>query len=135
LPQTPVAIELQIAVEYLGQNCHFVYLAPLWKSVLDFDMRVDNDTSLVGRDLITGKKFGHKLGGSAGVANVGGNVTWVCYLRSSLFVSRLIVTRLGTILLKAISTLTVVLHGIQLATPRISSTSGLASLSVLILKS
>lgn len=70
---------LQIAVEYLGQNCHFVYLAPLWKSVLDFDMRIDNTSSLVGKDLITGKHYGHKLGGMAGVANVGTNITWVGY--------------------------------------------------------
>ncbi|RBR05642.1 hypothetical protein FVER53590_29960 [Fusarium verticillioides] len=34
-------IELQIAQEYLGQQAHTVYLAPLWKEILDTDLRVD----------------------------------------------------------------------------------------------
>ncbi|CAN8105131.1 unnamed protein product [Discula destructiva] len=76
LEKTNVAIELEVAQEYLGQQCHLVYLPPLWKTVLDFDMRNGNQTSLV-RDIISGQRFGRKLGGAAAVVNVGTNTTWL----------------------------------------------------------
>ena len=41
LPHTSQAMELQITQEYLGQQRHLVYIAPMWKEVLDFDMRVE----------------------------------------------------------------------------------------------
>lgn len=53
-----------------------VYLPPLWKTVLDFDLRVGNESSTV-RDIISGQRFGRRLGGYAGVANVGTNQTWL----------------------------------------------------------
>jgi alpha-glucuronidase len=43
---------------------------------LDFDLRVDHKPSLV-RDIVTGKRFNRKLGGSAAVVNVGANATWL----------------------------------------------------------
>lgn len=73
---TSTAIELEVTQEYLGQQSHLVYLPPLWKTVLDFDLRVDNKPSLV-RDVVTGKRFNRKLGGSAAVVNVGTNTTWL----------------------------------------------------------
>lgn len=73
---TSTAIELEVTQEYLGQQSHVVYLPPLWKTVLDFDLRVDRKPTLV-RDIVTGKRFNRKLGGSAGVANVGTNMTWL----------------------------------------------------------
>ena len=76
LLQTSTAIELEVTQEYLGQQCHLVYLPPLWKTVLDFDLRVDNQTSIVG-DIISGKRFNRPLGGSAAVVNVGTNTTWL----------------------------------------------------------
>lgn len=76
LLQTNVAIELEVAQEYLGQQCHLVYLPPLWKTVLDFDLRVDNHTSYV-RDIIGGRRFNRTLSGSAAVVNVGTNATWL----------------------------------------------------------
>ena len=39
LEQTNQAMELQITQEYTGQQRHLVYLAPMWKQVLDFDLR------------------------------------------------------------------------------------------------
>ena len=74
--QTSTAIELEVAQEYLGQQCHLVYLPPLWKTVLDFDLRIDGQPSLV-RDIVSGQRFNRSLGGSAGVANVGTNSTWL----------------------------------------------------------
>ncbi|KAJ9656517.1 hypothetical protein H2198_004866 [Neophaeococcomyces mojaviensis] len=76
LQQTSSAIELEITQEYLGQQCHLVYLPPLWKTVLDFDMRVDSQPSLV-RGIVSGQRFNRTLGGYAGVANVGTNQTWL----------------------------------------------------------
>lgn len=73
---TSTAIELEVTQEYLGQQSHLVYLPPLWKTVLDFDLRVDHQPSLV-RDVVTGKRFNRKLGGSAAVVNVGTNTTWL----------------------------------------------------------
>jgi alpha-glucuronidase len=76
LRQSNQAIELQISPEYLGQNDHLVYQAPLWKTVLDFDLRVDHEQSLV-RDIVSGERFNRSLGGYAGVAGVGTNLTWL----------------------------------------------------------
>ena len=73
---TSTAIELQVTQEYLGQQCHLVYLSPLWKTVLDFDLRVDSQPSAV-RNIISGGRFNRPLGGSAGVVNVGTNMTWL----------------------------------------------------------
>jgi alpha-glucuronidase len=85
LRKTNMAIELQISQEYLGHQCHLVYLPPLWRSIFDFDMRIDGKESPV-RDIVTGKVFGNKLAGYAGVANVGMNTTW---LGSNLAMSNL----------------------------------------------
>ena len=40
LEKTNEAIELQITQEYMGQARHLVFLAPMWKETLDFDMHV-----------------------------------------------------------------------------------------------
>lgn len=76
LPNTAVAIELQITQEYQGQQCHLFYWPTLWQYIYDFDLRVNNQTSLV-RDITTGKTFNKKLSGAAGVSNVGNNDTWL----------------------------------------------------------
>ena len=76
LYHTNTAIELQVSQEYLGQQTHLVYLPPLWDTILGFDMRVDNQTSLV-RDIISGRTFDRSLGGYAAVVNVGTNQTWL----------------------------------------------------------
>ena len=39
LRNTSTSIELEVTQEYLGQQCHLLYLPPLWKTILDFDMR------------------------------------------------------------------------------------------------
>ncbi|KAK1780656.1 glycoside hydrolase superfamily [Copromyces sp. CBS 386.78] len=81
IPQTNTAIELQITQEYLGQHrqdqqSHLVYVAPLWKTILDFDLRADGQPSLV-RDVVAGRRFSNKRSGYAGVVNVGTNTTWL----------------------------------------------------------
>jgi alpha-glucuronidase len=70
LQQTNQAMELQIAQEYLGQQRHLVYIAPMWKQVLDFDLRAD-DRSTPVKEILEGKSFHRPLGGMIGVACVG----------------------------------------------------------------
>jgi alpha-glucuronidase len=40
LQKTKQAVELQITQEYMGQARHTVFLAPMWKEALDFDLRI-----------------------------------------------------------------------------------------------
>jgi alpha-glucuronidase len=47
LAHTAQAIEVQITQEYTGQQRHLVYLAPMWKWVLDTDLRAGNQPSPV----------------------------------------------------------------------------------------
>jgi len=70
LHQTSEAMELQITQEYLGQQRHLVYLAPLWKEKLDFDLRAENRSTPV-KEIIEGKSFDRPLGGMIGVSCVG----------------------------------------------------------------
>ncbi len=77
LRHTNEAMAVEIAQEYTGQQRQLVYLAPLWKTVLDTDMRSSlSDPPLPVLDLIAGRSvqgFHHTLGGFVGVANVGTN--------------------------------------------------------------
>src|SRR6266851_6845239 len=68
LHHTNEAIELQITQEYTGQQRHLCFLVPMWKEVLDFDLRADGLHSPV-KDLVAGKTFSRPTGGFAGVAN------------------------------------------------------------------
>ncbi|KAF1846530.1 glycoside hydrolase family 67 protein [Cucurbitaria berberidis CBS 394.84] len=76
LHNTSTAIELQVTQEYLGHQCHLVYLAPLWKEILGSDLRADSRSSKV-KDIVSGSRFKRPLGGYAGVVNVGTNSTWL----------------------------------------------------------
>jgi alpha-glucuronidase len=71
LKNTNQTLELQITQEYTGQQRHLCYLAPMWKQVLDFDLRVDN-----GRTPVK-KLVARPLGGLVGVANVGRDANWL----------------------------------------------------------
>jgi alpha-glucuronidase len=74
LTNTNQALELQITQEYTGQQRHLCYLAPMWKEVLDFDLRpkrvrdvikavvgvsnVGTDTNWLGHDLAMANLYG-----------------------------------------------------------------------------
>ncbi len=64
------AMEIEVTQEYTGQQRHLVYLAPMWKWVLDFDMRVGGAATPV-KEVLTGKSFQRPLGGMVAVASVG----------------------------------------------------------------
>jgi len=76
LTKTNEAIELQVTQEYTGQQRHTVYLPPLWKTVLDFNMGVDGRYTPV-KDIINGSSFHRPIGGYTGVVNVGLDTDWL----------------------------------------------------------
>jgi alpha-glucuronidase len=63
-------MEIEVTQEYTGQQRHLVYLAPMWKQVLDFDLRADGRSTPV-KEILSGKAFQQPLGGMVAVAGVG----------------------------------------------------------------
>jgi alpha-glucuronidase len=66
LEKTNRAIELQITQEYFGQARHMVFLVPMWKEVLDFDLHARG----------AGTPVKALVGGFVGVSNVGLDDNW-----------------------------------------------------------
>ncbi|QHN03758.1 glucosiduronase [Granulicella sp. WH15] len=81
LQHTPQTIELQITQEYLGQQRHMVFLVPMWKWVLDTDMRVPDPDGKARhtpvKQIVSGHSFRQPTGGFVGVANVGLEDNWM----------------------------------------------------------
>ena len=75
LEKTNQAIELQITQEYFGQARHLVFLVPMWKEALDFDMHAKGAGTPV-KALVAGKTFHRPAGGFVGVSNVGRDGNW-----------------------------------------------------------
>jgi alpha-glucuronidase len=75
MSKTPLALELQITQEYLGQAVHLVYLAPMWKEVLDADTYARGKRSKVG-NIIDDSLFGNTDSAIVGVANTGSARNW-----------------------------------------------------------
>jgi alpha-glucuronidase len=75
MKKTPLALELQITQEYLGQSAHLVYLADMWKEVLDSDTYAEESGSTVAR-VVDGSVYGHTLSSILGVANTGSDRNW-----------------------------------------------------------
>ena len=76
LQKTSTSIELQITQEYTGQQRHTVYLASMWKEVLDFDLRINGGHTPV-KEIISGQSFHRPTGGYVGVVNVGLSKNWL----------------------------------------------------------
>jgi len=76
LEKTDQGIELQITQEYTGQQRHLCFLPPMWKEILDFDLRVNGGATPV-KELVAGKTFHRPVGGFVGVANVGMDANWL----------------------------------------------------------
>jgi alpha-glucuronidase len=75
MPNTSQTIELQVTQEYTGQQRHLVFLAPMWKEILDFDMHV-NGVSPV-KQIVEGSTWHRPLGGFNAVVNVGLDENWL----------------------------------------------------------
>ncbi len=76
LEKTNQGIELQITQEYTGQQRHLCFLPPMWKEILDFDLRVNGRNTPV-KDMVAGKIFHRPTGAFVGVANVGMDANWL----------------------------------------------------------
>lgn len=75
MPHTPLMMEFQITQEYLGQSIHLVYLAPMWKEILDFDTFARGKGSTVAR-VLDGSLHEYRMTGIAAVANTGDDRNW-----------------------------------------------------------
>ena len=75
LTMTHIGAEFQITKEYLGQGKQLVYLAPLWKEVLDFDTYAKGAGSTVEK-VLDGSVFNDSVSCLAGVANTGSDSNW-----------------------------------------------------------
>jgi len=72
---TPLAAELQITQEYLGQQHQVAFLAPMWEEFLQSDTYAQGTGSTVGR-VIDGSLLQHDLSLISGVANTGSDHNW-----------------------------------------------------------
>jgi alpha-glucuronidase len=79
MPETPLALELQITQEYLGQGSHLVYLAPLFKECLDADTYMPEEGSKVA-GVIDGSVYNNEVSAIAGVSNIGTDRNWTGHL-------------------------------------------------------
>jgi alpha-glucuronidase len=74
LKSTNMFLEVQIAQEYTGQQRHVCYLVPMWKEILDFNTYA-SEKGLV-KDIVSGRAYGNKVCGIAGVTNTGNDANW-----------------------------------------------------------
>jgi len=97
MEKTNEAIELQVTQEYTGQQRHLVYLAPMWKELLDFDTNdakqkegiatepqsarrneeSESDERRYVKSLVAGKIFRRPIGGYVAVVNAGIEENWL----------------------------------------------------------
>jgi alpha-glucuronidase len=75
MPKTQLMPELQITQEYLGFANHLVFLASMWREVLDSDTYAKGPGSTVAK-VADGSLYGQRLTGIAGVANTGSDRNW-----------------------------------------------------------
>lgn len=69
MEDTKLGLEIQITQEYLGAANHLVYLAPMWKEVLESDTYQDGEGSTVLKKISESSVI-------AGVANIGEDANW-----------------------------------------------------------
>ncbi|WP_034785430.1 alpha-glucuronidase [Eubacterium xylanophilum] len=75
LKKTNMMLEVQIAQEYTGQQIDLCYLIPMWKEILEFDTFAEGEGSTVEK-IVSGKAYGNKYCGMAGVINTGDDENW-----------------------------------------------------------
>ncbi len=75
MPNTKLAIELQVTKEYLGQDTHLAYVGAMYEDILQSDTYANGEGSTVAR-VIDGTVHGSAVTAIAGVSNVGNDVNW-----------------------------------------------------------
>lgn len=73
MPKTPLALEVQITKEYLGEDTHLAYLGTLYEEVLKADVNGNGGTVA---KVVDGELEAHSLTAMAGVSNVGSDTNW-----------------------------------------------------------
>jgi alpha-glucuronidase len=76
MPRTPLALEVQITKEYLGEDTHLVYLGPMWQETLQSDTYAQGQGSLVAR-IVDGTLQQMPISAMAGVAGIGTDANWM----------------------------------------------------------
>jgi len=76
MTKTPLALEVQITKEYLGEDTHLVYLGPMWQETLQSDTYGKGQGSLVAR-VVDGSLYGSAISAMAGVAGIGSDTNWM----------------------------------------------------------
>lgn len=77
MPNTPLALEVQITQEYLGYSSYLAYLGPLYEECLDSD--TDGKGTTVA-DVLVDYNTTHRLSCMAGVSNIGTDINWCGHL-------------------------------------------------------
>lgn len=86
LRRSNVAMEVQVAQEYTGQQRHLIFLPSMWKWVLDTDLRAPGSDgkarSTPVKEIVTGRAFpnadgSQRLSGFVAVTNVGLEANWM----------------------------------------------------------
>jgi len=75
MPKTPLALELQLTKEYLGEDTHLAYLGPLYEEVLKADTKLTAAGPTVAR-IIDGSAQNYAVTAISGVANIGNDTNW-----------------------------------------------------------
>ena len=75
MPESPLVMEFQVTMEYLGQGTSLCYLASLFKESLESDTYEKGEGSPVAK-VVDGSLENHFLSGIAGVSNVGADRNW-----------------------------------------------------------
>lgn len=75
MPKTPLALELQITKEYLGEDTHLAYLGPLYEEVLKADTKLNGTGPTVAR-IVDGTAQSYAVTAISGVANIGNDTNW-----------------------------------------------------------
>lgn len=78
-PKTPLVMEFQITMEYLGFSTHWVYLGTMYKEVLETDTFAKGAGSTVAK-VVDDSLFNTGISGIAGVANIGTDRNWTGHI-------------------------------------------------------
>lgn len=79
MPKTQLMPEFQLTQEYLGFSNHLVFLAAMWREVLDSDTYAKGAGSTVTK-VADGSLYHQRLTGLAGVANTGSDRNWTGHI-------------------------------------------------------
>ena len=78
-PDTPLMMEFQITMEYLGFSTHLVYLGTMYEESLKTDTYAKGKGSTIGK-VVDGSLFGNPITGMAGVSNIGADRNWTGHI-------------------------------------------------------